>query len=94
VTGDAYRYYNCLYYPYVQGISRRRLPAVQRRLQERRQQEGSARTDQERIVDWLLQQDEATFYRWQRRASDTLAAALREREVGAGGAVPEPEGAE
>ena len=91
VTSDAYRYYNCLYYPYVQGISRRRLPALQRRLQERRAQEGSTKSDHERVVDWLLLQDDATFYRWQRRASDTLAAALREREVAAGGAVPEAE---
>lgn len=93
VTGDAFRYYNCLYYPYIQGVSRRRLPALQRRLQEQRARDGSARSDQERIVDWLLQQDEATFYRWQRRASDTLAAALGEREIAAGGTIAEPEAA-
>ena len=91
VTGDAYRYYNCLYYPYVQGMSRRRQPALQRRLEERRRQDGSAISDHERVVEWLLKQDEATFYRWQRRASDTLAVALREREVAAGGTIPEPE---
>jgi hypothetical protein len=34
----------------------------------------------ERVARWILQTDEATFYRWQRRASDTIAAALRERE--------------
>ncbi len=88
VTGDAYRYYNCLYYPYVLGIGRRRLPAVQRRLQERRSREGTPKADEERVVDWLLQQDEATFYRWQRRASDTIAAALSEREAAAGGSAP------
>lgn len=89
VTGDAHRFYNCLYYPYVKGISRRRLPSIQRHLQERRCRDGSPKTDQERVVDWLLQLDETTFYRWQRRGSDTIAAALREREVAAGGTVPE-----
>jgi len=42
----------------------------------------------ERVVDWLIQVDEDTFYKWQRRGSDTIAAALRERERAAGGAVP------
>jgi hypothetical protein len=88
VAGDAYRFYNCLYYPYVQGITRRRGPTVQRQLQERRRRDGSARTDLERVVDWLLQVDEDTFYKWQRRGSDTIAAALREREAPAGGVVP------
>ncbi|HWE61467.1 MAG TPA: hypothetical protein VHB98_07135 [Chloroflexota bacterium] len=88
VAGDAYRFYNCLYYPYVQGITRRRGPTVQRQLQERRRRDGSARTDLERVVDWLLQVDEDTFYKWQRRGSDTIAAALREREAAAGGVVP------
>jgi hypothetical protein len=37
--------------------------------------------------------DEDTFYKWQRRGSDTLAAALREREAAAGGVVP-PEAGE
>ena len=32
VTGDAWRYYNCLYYPYVRGIGRRRAPTVLRQL--------------------------------------------------------------
>jgi hypothetical protein len=89
VTGDAYRYYNCLYFPYVRGISRRRAPTIKRQLQERRQREGGQPTDAERVVHWLLQVDEDTFYKWQRRGSDTIAAALREREAAAGGAVPE-----
>ncbi len=88
VTGEASRYYNCLYFPYARGVSRRRAPTILRQLQERRQREGGAPTDTERVVHWLLQVDEDTFYKWQRRGSDTVAAALREREVTAGGVVP------
>ena len=88
IAGDAYRFYNCLYFPYVRGIGRRRAPTVQRQLQERRRRDGTARSDVERVVDWLIQVDEDTFYKWQRRGSDTIAASLRERERAAGGAVP------
>lgn len=89
VTGPAWRYYNCLYYPYVRGIGRRRAPTALRQITERRQREGGPRGELEQILAWLLQVDEDTFYKWQRRGSDTIAAALREREVASGGAVPE-----
>ncbi len=88
VTSDSWRYYNCLYYPYVRGLGRRRAPAVLRQLSERRKREGGVRGELEQVLDWLLQVDEDTFYKWQRRGSDTIAAALREREAAAGGAVP------
>ena len=88
VTSDAWRYYNCLYYPYVRGIGRRRAPTVLRQLAERRKREGSGRGDLEQVLDWLVQVDEDTFYKWQRRGSDTIAAALREREAALGGALP------
>jgi len=88
VTSNAWRFYNCLYYPYVRGISRRRAPTVLRQMVERRKREGSARSDLEQVVDWLVQVNEDTFYQWQRRGSDTIAAALREREAAAGGVVP------
>jgi hypothetical protein len=88
VTSDAWRFYNCLYYPYVRGISRRRAPTVLRQMVERRKREGGVRSDLEQVVDWLVQVNEDTFYKWQRRGSDTIAAALREREVAAGGVVP------
>ena len=55
---------------------------------ERRKREGGARSDLEQVVDWLVQVNEDTFYKWQRRGSDTIAAALREREAAAGGVVP------
>jgi len=88
VTGDAWRFYNCLYYPYVRGIGRRRAPTVLRGLTERRKRDGGPRGDLERVLEWLLQVDEDTFYKWQRRGSDTIAAALREREQAAGGPIP------
>ena len=47
-----------------------------------------ARSDLEQVVDWLVQANEDTFYKWQRRGSDTIAAALRERETAAGGVMP------
>jgi hypothetical protein len=90
VTGDAFRYYNCLYFPYVRGVSRRRGPTILRQLQERRQRDGGQPSEAERVVQWLMNVDEDTFYKWQRRGSDTIAGALREREIAAGGAVPAP----
>lgn len=89
VTSDAWRYYNCLYYPYVRGISRRG-PTVLRQMSERRLREGKPRGEMEQVLEWLLAVDVDTFYKWQRRGSDTIAATLREREVMAGGAVPQP----
>src|SRR5918911_403921 len=86
--GAAGRFHNSLYYPYVRGISRRRAPTVLRQMVERRKREGGVRSDLEQVVDWLVQVNEDTFYKWQRRGSDTIAAALREREVAAGGVVP------
>jgi len=80
-AGDACRYYDALYYPYVCGLSRGRAPSVLRQLQERRNREGTGVTEMERLASWILQTDDATFYRWQRRASDTIAVALREREA-------------
>jgi hypothetical protein len=88
VISEASRFYNCLYFPYVRGVSRRRAPTILRQLQERRRLDGGAPTDTERVVQWLLQVDEDTFYKWQRRGSDAMAAALREREVVSGGSVP------
>jgi len=88
VTGDAWRYYNALYYPYVRGIGRRRAPATLRQLYERRRREGGAKGELEQVLEWLLDIDENTFYKWQRRGSDTIAATLRERERRAGGAAP------
>jgi len=70
------------------GVTRRRGPTVLRTLQERRLREGGAPTDAEQVVTWLLQVDEDTYYKWQRRGSDAIAGALREREVAVGGTVP------
>jgi hypothetical protein len=89
VTGDAWRYYNCLYYPYVRGLGRRRAPTALRQIAERRAREGKPRSELEQVLEWLLAVDLDTFYKWQRRGSDTIAATLREREA-AGGAVPRP----
>jgi len=88
-TDAAWRYYNCLYYPYVRGFARRRVPTALRALAERRSRDGSPRGDLERALEWLMQVDEDTYYKWQRRGSDTIAGALRERERAAGGTVPE-----
>lgn len=87
-TGDAWRFYNCLYYPYVARISRRRTPTVLRELRERREQAGGPCGEMEQVLAWLLQVDEDTYYKVQRRASDTLALSLRDRERAAGGIVP------
>jgi hypothetical protein len=94
ITGDAWRFYNCLYYPYVGGISRRRASSIRRQLQERRARDGTACSDLDVVVAWLMQLDEGTYFRWQRRGSDSIAAALREGERAAGGVVPEEDSAD
>jgi hypothetical protein len=38
-------------------------------------------------LNWLTDVDEDTFYKWQRRASDTIATMLREEEMRLQGAV-------
>lgn len=88
MTGEACRFYNSLFYPYVRGIGRRQAVTVLRRLQEEREHTGTEPTEVECVAQWLTQLDEATFYRWQRRGAETIAAALRERELAAGGVVP------
>lgn len=40
-----------------------------------------ARAEQERVLTWLLQVDLDTYYKWQRRGSNTIALILRERET-------------
>jgi hypothetical protein len=91
-AGAAHRFYNCLYYPYVRGITRRGAPATLRRLRERRERAGGPRTEEERVIEWLLQVNEDTYYKWQRRASDTIALILRERENVVAGFAPQVRG--
>jgi hypothetical protein len=79
-TSTEARYYNCLYYPYVRGISRRRAPTGVRALREQRERAGGPCTEQEQVLTWLLRVNEDTYYKWQRRGSDTIALVLRERE--------------
>jgi hypothetical protein len=81
-TGDAWRFYNVLYYPYVREISRKGGLAELRRLQETRRRNGQRESgDLEKVLEWLSDVDEDTFYKWQRKASDTIAAILREEEL-------------
>jgi hypothetical protein len=78
-TGDAWRFYNVLYYPYVREISRKGALNEARRLAEIRQRNGRhERSTQEEVLAWLADIDENTFYKWQRRASDTIATILWE----------------
>jgi hypothetical protein len=78
-TGDAWRFYNVLYYPYVREISRKGALSEARRLAEARQRDGRRQqSTQEEVLAWLADIDENTFYKWQRRASDTIATILWE----------------
>jgi hypothetical protein len=78
-TGEAWRFYNVLYYPYVREISRKGALAEMRRLQEIRQRIGQhTQGTFEEVLNWLTDIDENTFYKWQRRASDTIATILWE----------------
>lgn len=81
-TGDAWRFYNVLYFPYVREISRKTALAESRRLEiERKRQGGREPGELEQVLNWLTDIDEDTFYKWQRRASDTIATMLREEEM-------------
>jgi hypothetical protein len=79
-TSDAWRFYNVLYYPYVRGVSRANALIEARNLEQQRKRHGLPTPDPyERTLDWLADVDENTFYKWQRRASDTIALALFEQ---------------
>jgi hypothetical protein len=81
-TGDAWRFYNVLYFPYVRQISRKTALAEARRLENERKRNGVREaSDLEQVLNWLTDVDEDTFYKWQRRASDTIASFLREEEM-------------
>ena len=81
-TGDAWRFYNVLYFPYVREISRKNALVEARRLEvERKRIGGREPSDLEQVLNWLTDVDEDTFYKWQRRASDTIASLLREEEL-------------
>jgi hypothetical protein len=81
-VGDAWRFYNVLYYPYVRELSRKAALAEVRRLAEERRRAGQrAPGDLEQVLSWLADVDEDTFYKWQRRASDTIATMLWEENA-------------
>ena len=78
-VGEAWRFYNVLYYPYVRELSRKAALAEARRLSDERRRNGQRGPgDLEQVLSWLADVDEDTFYKWQRRASDTIAAILWE----------------
>lgn len=78
-VGEAWRFYNVLYYPYVRELSRKSALAEVRRLSEDRRRSGQREPGElEQVLAWLADVDEDTFYKWQRRASDTIATILWE----------------
>jgi hypothetical protein len=78
-VGEAWRFYNVLYYPYVRELSRKSALAEARRLGEERRRMGQREPGElEQVLAWLADVDEDTFYKWQRRASDTIATTLWE----------------
>lgn len=80
-VGDAWRFYNVLYYPYVREVSRKGALSEARRLATQRQAAGQPTPGSfEQVLDWLADVDENTFYKWQRRASDAIATILWEQD--------------
>lgn len=80
VVSDAWRFYNVLYYPYVRGTNRKSALAEARRLERERQRNGqTSPSEVEQVLAWLADIEEDTFYKWQRRASDTIATQLWEQ---------------
>jgi hypothetical protein len=70
-----------LYYPYVRELSRKGALAEARRLADERRRAGRATPSElEQVLSWLADVDEDTFYKWQRRASDTIATILWEEQ--------------
>jgi len=84
-VGEAWRFYNVLYYPYVRELSRKSALAEARRLADERRRAGQrAPGELEQVLSWLADVDEDTFYKWQRRASDTIATILWEESSKSG----------
>jgi len=80
-TTDAWRFYNSLYFPYVREISKKQAHIEARRMAEERRRNNIREADEiEKVLEWLDEVDEDTFYKWQRRASNTIASILREEE--------------
>ncbi|HJZ48967.1 MAG TPA: hypothetical protein VKE41_17445 [Roseiflexaceae bacterium] len=81
-VGEAWRFYNVLFYPYVREHSRKSALAEVRRLSEERRRTGQREPGElEQVLAWLADVDEDTFYKWQRRASDTIATILWEENA-------------
>jgi hypothetical protein len=77
-ASDAWRFYNVLYYPYVREISRKAALSELRRLEPTVAAGDAEATELAAVLNWLAAIEEATFYKWQRRASDVIAASLWE----------------
>lgn len=77
-TSDAWRFYNVLYYPYVREISRKAALSELRRLEPAVQRGDAQAAELAAVLHWLDAIEEATFYKWQRRASDIIATSLWE----------------
>lgn len=73
-AGDAWRWYNVLYLPYVREINRKTAIDWLRRGLSDPLIDAS-------VLSWLADIDEDTFYKWQRRASDVIAAQLWEQQL-------------
>jgi hypothetical protein len=81
-VSDAWRFYNVIYYPYIHAVSRKGALSEARRLAEARRRQGQREPDAlEQVLAWLADVDEDTFYKWQRRASDTIALTLWEENA-------------
>ncbi len=73
-AGDAWRWYNVLYLPYVREINRKTaIDWLRRGLNDP--------LIDPSVLSWLADIDEDTFYKWQRRASDVIAAQLWEQQM-------------
>lgn len=81
VTSDAWRFYNCLCYPYILDTTLSRVPTRLRAVQERRRRDGSPKSDHERVLEWLSTVNENTFYKWQDRAAEIIAETIRDMEA-------------
>ncbi len=81
-VSDAWRFYNVLYYPYVRELSRKEALKEIRQLEAARQRTGQPQPDAlEQVLCWLVAIEDPTFYKWQRKASDSIAMSLWEANI-------------
>ncbi len=68
---DNWRHYNCLFLPYIRGLSQKDALSTQA---------GSVSKDERKVLDWYADIAPRTLHNWQRDAAQLIATSLRTQE--------------